>query len=227
MIQERQPVQSLRPENATCRPTTSERTPFRREAPRGYGHAKWSEVPVAANRSLEECFERRRWCPLLIHGGTGTGKTCVASLIYRGRKSALWYRADDLLVSLAMGRTSNSVTLDNMTDDGRLVSETIKYREAMNRIRNTTWLFLDDLGVQSMSGEKSGWIQEARLAAMFDLMEGRKGMPTVITSNHGPDRIAELFDDRIVDRLDEGYVLFLDGDSRRAEKRMARRVAVE
>lgn len=212
--------------NETCQRITSDRVGFYREAPRGYGHARWDEVPAEANKRLEECFAARRWCPLLIHGGTGTGKTCVASLIYRGRKSALWFRADDLLLSLAAGRQSNAVTLDNMTDDGRLVSETVKFREALNRVRNTTWLFLDDLGVQSMTGEKSGWISEARLATLFDLLEGRKGMPTVITSNHAPDRLATLFDDRIVDRLDEGYVLFLDGESRRAEKRMARRVVV-
>lgn len=218
-------MQSQRSESVST--NTTDREPFRRAAPRGYGHATWSDVPAKACRDLEDCFRLRRWCPLLIHGGTGTGKTCVASLIYRSRKSAMWFRADDLLLSLAMGRQSNSITLDNLTEQGQLVSETVKFREALNRIRNTTWLFLDDLGVQSMSGEKSGWIAEARLAALFDVLEGRKGMPTVITTNHDPQRLAVLFDDRIVDRLDEGCVLFLDGESRRAPKRMARRVVVE
>lgn len=217
-------TQSHLRENAIT--NTRDLVPFVRAAPRGYGHAKWSDVPAKANQDLRDCFDRKKWCPLLIHGGTGTGKTCIASLIYRGRKSALWFRADDLLLSLAMGRQSNSVTLDNMTDSGQLVSETVKFREALNRVRNTTWLFMDDLGVQSMSGEKSGWIAEARLAALFDLLEGRKGMPTVITSNHDPNRLASLFDDRIADRLDEGFVLFLDGESRRSSQRIARRVVV-
>lgn len=67
---------------------------------------------------------------------------------------------------------------------------------------------LDDLGVRKPS--------EGMFHLLFDVLEIRKSLPTVITSNKTLDELSEIYTDgRIYSRLAAGTVLMMTGDDRR------------
>ena len=72
----------------------------RRAAPPGYEFVTWDKVNDRARivRWIKAADTERKF-PIFIHGGTGTGKTSVAALLYRRVKSPLWRRCDDWLLS--------------------------------------------------------------------------------------------------------------------------------
>lgn len=192
--------------------TVKKRRPGRL-APRGYDEACWSQVTKAVDTILVDAFKARRY-PLYIHGPTGTGKTCVAALLFRScSKPPLWARADDLLLSLSCGRTSDQRISVELSEDSaetgmRRTRRGLTFGSVMHRISDTHCLFLDDIAVRKPT--------ESMRQIFFDLLEIRKGRPFVITSNHSPEELCELYeDDRILSRLLRGTVLHLSGGDRR------------
>lgn len=193
-------------------PETVKRRKPNRIAPRGYDEACWSNVTVAVDMILCDAFKAKRY-PLYIHGPTGTGKTCLAALLFRScSRPPLWARADDLLLSLSCGRTSDqriSVELSEQTDSTtRRARRGLPFSEVMHKISDTHCLFIDDIAVRKPT--------ESMRQIFFDLLEIRKARPFVITSNHSPEDLCELYeDDRILSRLLRGTVLHLSGSDRR------------
>lgn len=121
----------------------------------------------------------------------------------------MWLRADDLLLSLATGRSSRELMhVDSINEDGQLVRKLVTFGQYQRRLAEVPWLFLDDLGIRAPT--------DAMRQYLFDLLEYRKDLPLVITSNLSPEGLAELYDDRIISRLTAGTVLEIDGDDRRA-----------
>lgn len=184
-----------------------------RIAPRGYDEACWSQVTTHLDTILRDAFVARRY-PLYIHGPTGTGKTCLAALLFRScSKPPLWARADDLLLSLSCGRTSDQrISIELSEDTGqtgtRRARRGLTFAEVMHRISDTHCLFIDDIAVRKPT--------ESMRQIFFDLLEIRKSRPFVITSNHSPEDLCELYeDDRILSRLLRGTVLHLSGADRR------------
>ena len=81
--------------------------------------------------------------------------------------------------------------------------------ELRRQLKQYSSIFLDDLGTMEPT--------RPMFNAFFDLLELRKADPRVIiTSNHDPNRIAELFDDRVRSRIMAGTMIYLRGEDRRA-----------
>ena len=162
--------------------------------PEGYTHAKWEAVENAAGlkamvqRLCKLPVEQSEW-PLYIHGRPGTGKTCLAALLYSAfLRQPIWRRADEMLIEIGTSRS-----------DG--------YAVLKEKLRKSPCVFLDDLGVRPPT--------EAMTQALFDLMELRARKPLVIISNHTPDALAKIYDERIVSRITAGTTLEIAGADRR------------
>jgi len=185
-----------------------------RLAPSGYSEASWAGVSTTVDGILKDCFAAKRY-PLFVHGPTGTGKTCLSALLFRSCSAPpIWARADDLLLSLACGRSSEArIQLELSTEAGdketRRARKGLTYNDVMHRIAETRSLHLDDIGIREPT--------DTMRQIFFDLLEIRKGKPFVITSNHSPEQLGELFrDDRILSRILFGTVIHMNhgGDRR-------------
>lgn len=172
--------------------------------PNGYADAQANLIDPVARRAINKANELGAW-PILLTGGVGCGKTSAAAVQYGCHKSPLWFRADDLLLSMSFGRK------DGMRfESGRWFSQTEtlpwnKFVQAMESQRRH--LILDDLAVRSPT--------EAMQQSLFDLLEWRRGKPLLITSNKLPDEIGRLYDDRIRSRIEAGTVIEMGGMDRR------------
>lgn len=128
--------------------------------------------------------------PIFITGGVGRGKTGLAAVLYRIARCPIWRRADTFLLDLSMGRSDDT------------------YRTERRKAAEASLLVLDDLGVRKPS--------EGMFHLLFDVLEIRKSLPTVITSNKTLDELSEIYTDgRIYSRLAAGTVLMMTGDDRR------------
>ena len=168
--------------------TQAPSTPARR-LPKGYEFADWSQVRQAEQvRQMLRAVQREAAWPLYIYGNPGSGKTCIAALIYEAfTRRPMWSRADDFLLEC----------VDR--GDGR--------KALQAKVDGTPCLFLDDLGVRPPT--------PPMLQAIFDVLELRKGRPVVIVSNHDLRKLSEIYDERIVSRLSAGTVLEIRGQDRR------------
>ena len=168
--------------------TQAPSTPPRR-LPKGYEFADWSQVRQAEQvQQMLRAVQREAAWPLYIYGNPGSGKTCIAALIYEAfTRRPMWSRADNFLLEY----------VDR--GDGR--------KALQAKVEGTPCLFLDDLGVRPPT--------PPMLQAIFDVLEMRKGRPVVIVSNHDLRKLSEIYDERIVSRLSAGTVLEIRGADRR------------
>ena len=174
--------------------------------PIGYENALRSEIPEEQRATIRNACNQERW-PLILSGSFGSGKTCAAACLY-GQFSHLpmWYRCDDLLLQLATGRMG-MITTEYLNDLGELTTAEVTYTKFVQRLGERSALFLDDLGIRKPT--------EAMYQAFFNILEWRKNKPLIITSNKSFSEIAQLYDDRIADRLAVGTLVKFTGRSRR------------
>ena len=150
-----------------------------------------------------------RW-PLLLTGKTGTGKTCLAGLIFErfpdmeqpmGGGECYWVNATDGLRAMVCSQ------VEHQRFFGMPQGVPTRYFDHLNAARECGLLVLDDLGARKPSEA----VQEVVLA----LINARAGKPFIVTTNLGMKELAANYDDRVVDRLGEGTVLEFSGKSRR------------
>jgi len=170
---------------------------YKRLGPAGYETCTW-EGMNSPERVAEAISEQTRKgvtsprFPVYVYGPVGTGKSGIAAVLYRIATSAIWRRADSLLLDLSMGR-----------NDG-------KYAQEMSKIESTNVLVMDDLGLRRPS--------EGMFHMLFDILERRKAKMTIITSNHSPEQLRDVFEDgRIYSRLMAGTPLMCEGKDRRED----------
>jgi len=194
----RQAAEKARPA-LTMQSRTAVAAATRRQLPKGYEFADWAQVRQADQvRQMLRAVQREAAWPLYIYGNPGSGKTCIAALIYEAfTRRPMWSRADDFLLEY----------VDR--GEGR--------RALQSKVDGTPCLFLDDLGVRPPT--------PPMLQAIFDVLEMRKGRPVVIVSNHDLRKLSELYDERIVSRLSAGTVLEIRGADRR--KNTGRKMRIE
>jgi DNA replication protein DnaC len=169
---------------------------YKRLGPPGYEHCTWEgmnnpeRVAEAITEQTRKHITAPRF-PVYIYGPKGLGKSGIAAVLFRIGTSALWRRADTLLLDLSTGRNEG------------------KYAQEMKKIQSTHVLVMDDLGLRTPS--------EGMFHMLFDILEIRKAKMTVITSNHSPETLSEEVyrDARIYSRLLAGTPLACDGEDRR------------
>lgn len=177
--------------------------------PPGYSTARKALIPNAVRKTINSLNKTNKW-PLYLCGPVGTGKTMTAAVLYsKFRSLPMWHRADDLLMSISTGRVSG-VSIDKMNEFGEVSRGLVPFPRFASRVASTCCLFLDDLGTRQPT--------EGMCAALFDLLEWRKGRPIVVTSNKQPDELTQSgwFDDRIYSRFAAGTVIRIEGPDRRA-----------
>ena len=147
------------------------RIAYKRLGPAGYEQCNWEGMNSPERVAEAISGQTRRGVtsprfPVYVYGPAGTGKSGIAAVLYRIATSAIWRRADSLLLDLSMGR-----------NDGKYVQE-------MAKIESTHVLVMDDLGLRKPS--------EGMFHMLFDILERRKAKMTVITSNHSPEQLRDL-----------------------------------
>lgn len=178
----------------------------------GYESASIEQIPIDQKLAINKALESRKY-PIVLAGTTGAGKTMAAACLYQRIAKAkgsrpMWHRCDDLLTGMAFGQISG-VQLDAVDKSGQWMRQTIKHSELVNKITYTECLFLDDFCLEK---PKAGMLTQ-----MFLLLERRLGKKTVITTNKSAKQIAELYDDRVRDRLTAGTSIIFKGESRRGK----------
>ena len=154
----------------------------------------WPVVQLYAECKYDHPF-------LTLLGTVGTGKTHIAlavgwSWIAWGR-TVLYYQVEDLLDALRSGYS----TWQRGDPNG--------YSMILHFAQNVGLLILDDLGAQ----DEKVWA-----TAKLDQIVGSRYIhrkPLIVTTNMGLDKLP----DRIADRLSEGMLVQLTGESYRKEKR--------
>jgi DNA replication protein DnaC len=158
----------------------------------------WAEV-----QSYAQCNYTHPFLTLL--GPVGTGKTHTAlavgwSWIGCG-KGVLYYQVEDLLDALRSGYS----TWQRGDPEG--------YSMILHFAQNVGLLILDDLGAQ----DEKVWAT----TKLDQIINSRyiNGKPLLVTTNMGLDKLPE----RIADRLSEGMLVHLTGESYRKKKRATRK----
>lgn len=177
-----------------------------RDFPDGYAEVTRDGISPKTRKALEQVIKDNRW-PILIYGGTGTGKTCAMAWYYtRWRGPARWYDAGEYCQRIQRCRRNGSIVEEC---DGRAYDV---YEHTMQRIDNEPHrlVCIDDFGLRSSS--------DSVYEILLGLIDRRKGKPTIITSNRGPSELVEIYDERIVSRLLAGTTIEVTGpDQRRAQ----------
>lgn len=123
--------------------------------------------------------------PLFLYGATGRGKTCAA----------LWLLDS---VPMSLYRTVDGCIRDLLRRDEEVWASNRGYILAV----------VDELGLRSMEND----LEYAAIKRMADCREHR---PTIWISNHAPERISSIYDDRIYSRICSGTWFHLEGADQR------------
>lgn len=142
--------------------------------------------------------------PLFIAGPAGTGKTCAALCLLDCAGG--WYRElpelCEELIDIGFGRKTTSGPENS--GGGRRVWPDDFWRGYARQ----PLVVLDEIGCRDR-------VSDQHYQSLKYAIDRRQGRPLVVLSNHGLDRIEELYDDRIASRLGSGTVLQLAGADRR------------
>lgn len=146
----------------------------------------------------------------MLWGPVGTGKTCIAALMYGHRPKNTrtgWFQADTLFRQLAAARANpeSKVTIHDQYGEQR----DVEFLLAWDQIRNADFLVIDDIGTVEPSPAQSSIFTE--------ILTARAGKKTVFTTNLNRSQLEGVFDARHVSRLFAGNAVQLLGSDRRIE----------
>jgi len=154
----------------------------------------WPQIEAYAHREYQHPF-------MALVGPRGTGKTHIAFAIgwewLRQATTVLYYHVEDLLDALRHGY---SVLQKGSTDS---------YDSILEFTRHANLLILDDLGAH----KETDWAP-VKLDQIVDYRYEHRS-PLIVTTNLALNRLQE----RIADRLSEGVLIQLTGESYRKKKR--------
>lgn len=168
--------------------------------------ADLDKVPTEIRSGLMQAIDANGW-PLYLHGPPGTGKTCLAALLYsRWLGKAVWFSTRSLLLDLAAYRADSERQMDWFMPSGQTFQRPTA--NAWDDLTNPKWLVcLDDIGTRGLS--------DTQTEILLDLLDKRVGDPLIVTGNHGMEELRKILDPRIVSRLFAGTVICLTGKDHR------------
>ena len=133
---------------------------------------------------LEEWLEEGMG--LVLYGAVGTGKTHLAVGLC---KLACGLGIEALFLTMSQLLNRLKATYNNQGNGSK------QEIEVLNELTNVSLLVLDDLGAEN----PSAWARDR----IYDLVNRRylAGRPLIVTTNHGPQALAEALSERAVSRL--------------------------
>jgi hypothetical protein len=178
-----------------------------------------SQTRAAALELIRDAWKRRLF-PVYLYGATGTGKSFAAAVVVDGWWSRecvaameqdreprrpwwwSWPKFCDVLVTCR----NKGYAIMPRPDGGdyELFEASLWKMLAENRL-----MVVDEIGTRVAN--------EVRLEAMWQLLEVRRGLPTIFTGNLDRKGIAEVFDDRVLSRMSSGQWIKFEGVDRRGE----------
>lgn len=177
--------------------------------------------PVAI-QAFRDCVAGKSPWPLLIHGSPGNGKTC-AGLVFCDRViySEWW-------IWTIFHRKLHRIVTGGQDEEyipGPRIEGTLSARMPGTWVRWTVekwWRYIKRLPLVVVDDVAlSAKAEKVEYEAMHALLENRVGLPLVLTSNlaldgkDGLPGLADVFDERVRDRIRAGTQTELTGDSRR------------
>ena len=151
-------------------------------------HRDWEILPGTLQMMfLDLCAGRSRW-PLFLHGKPGRGKTLAAYCFCDRVVDAAWLDINRLITALVTPESPWWAVVED--------------RE---------FLVLDELGGRDKVHE----VEYNALKKCLDIRESNADRVGVYLSNHPPERITTLYDDRTASRLLCGTIFHLEGPDRR------------
>lgn len=135
-------------------------------SPADVAGADWEQVADTTRRHLESW--RLDHGPLVLHGSTGVGKSCVAALLARAAAAdgaTVQWEAHTAWVSDRRGERGDPLAV------------------GMQRVVAASVVVLDDVGAEHPT--------EFGLAQLYELLARRSGRPLVVTTNHDLEGLAE------------------------------------
>ncbi len=161
-------------------------------------------IPATLRQVLRSLVSGESPWPAFIHGPPGTGKTCAGLCLADHTPGAEWWTVSEfheVVCAVRMGTHTFS------TEGG---GGTFNTGSWWRFIESRPLVVLDEIGLRDR-------VSEPMYESVKMLLDKRQGKPLLVTSNLPIERIAAIFDDRILDRLICGTVFKIDGESMRHE----------
>jgi hypothetical protein len=163
---------------------------------------------------------KRGMFPVYLWGKTGTGKSYAAAVVAQGwwerecRAAAeqdreprrpFWWSWPKFCETLTTCRNKGYAIMPRPDGGDYELFEANLWR----LLREPRLLVVDEIGTRIAN--------EVRLEAMWQLLEVRDGLPTILTGNLDQKSVADAFDARVLSRMSKGQWIKLEGADRRAE----------
>lgn len=169
-----------------------------REWPSGVGKSDWSKVPPKLKAGFTAAYKSKHW-PVYIWGDPGRGKSCAAACIYmQWRGWAIWCSASDIVSQVLEARSKGSIFRNGVE---------LWPGSIMRKITDATLVVFDDVAIRCPS--------DAGYEVFFNMVDSRRGKPTIFTSNVSPGALAKIYDSRITSRVLRGTIIELTGEDLR------------
>lgn len=149
-----------------------------------------------------------KW-PLFVHSKPGLGKTCAALAVADHCPGSefwvfdeYWRRVNDV----NMGRYTTTIAGEPSGEGWSTLTRTVTWTVARwwAYIEKLPLVILDDVGLRNQAND-------SQYEALKLTLDRRINRPTIITSNLAPHEIGGVFDLRVMDRIDCGTVVLLEG----------------
>jgi hypothetical protein len=147
------------------------------------------QIDAALRRKLNGLLTGRLPWPFFLCGAAGRGKTCAALCVVDAVPGARFTTAHQWRDVAYLGEDSL----------WKIVAP------------DASLLVIDEVGAARDDWDRERW-------ALTRLADVRQYRPTIWISNHPPERIAQLFDERLHSRMCTGTAMWLGGKDRRKMK---------
>lgn len=184
-----------------------------------------ARCPEGLLDAIRDAHRKRQW-PIYLTGPTGTGKSSAAAFCFRRVLESVadeatqdnhwprfiaWPEFCSRLIAARMG----GITIHN--EDGQTYAA--DERSWWRRWSTRRLVVIDEIGLRTAN--------EVRQEAMWQLLETRRGLPTILTGNLDAEALRTTFDDRVLSRLVAGTWIDVIGKDQRVIGAGKRRVRVE
>jgi len=157
-------------------------------------------IPAEIRAAVRACADGKAPWPLFINGGVGTGKTYAAVMAWKYFGGWIGTLTDWCSLLTAAKREQL-----HWTGGARCWEQ-----DLWEHWRNVELVVVDELGLRSPT--------DAAYDTLAEMLNKRAARPAIWISNHDAAGLLNVYDDRIVSRLEAGTVVKLSGPDRRIQR---------